>query len=340
VFDSDEDDWVAFMCGAAPQTVHPWDCWWLKRRGFSFDASDLNVPSIGIGELVGTQTVTRTVTNVGHSRATYTPVISGMNGIDVKVSPASFTIRPGKTQTFKVTFTRTTAPVNTYTGGHLTLTDGNHNVRVPMAVRPIPFVAPAEVSSNGDAISYPVKFGFSGPFTASVRGLVPATVTAGSVADDPTDLFLAQRVSPDIFRVNVVVPAGTTLARFSISEAHAAPGADLDLFVYRGGTFVAASGGEGSNEEISVASMPPGTYTVYVHGFQVDGASPFVLHSWLVGSNDEGNVTITAPAAATIGATENINLVFGNLITGAKYLGVVSYSGSTGMAPTIVRVDP
>ena len=343
VFDSDEDDWVAFMCGAAPQTVHPWDCWSLKRRGFSFDASDLNVPSIAIGELVGAQTVTRTVTNVGRSRATYTASFTGMNGIDVRVSPASFTIRPGKSQKIKVTFTRTTASVNAYTGGHLTLTDGNHDVRVPMAVRPIPFVAPAEVFSNGDAISYPVRFGYTGSFTATVRGLVPATVTAGSVADDPTDQFVPQRVGPDIFKLNVTVPAGTTLARFSIFQGDVAAGADLDLFVYRGASFVAASAQDGSNEEVNLpnpAVSAAVTYTVYVHGYAVDGTSPFSLHTWLVGQANEGNVAITAPAAATTGATENINLVFSNLTTGAKYLGTVNYTGSIGMAPTIVRVDP
>ncbi len=98
VFDSDEDDWLAFMCGAAPAAVDPRVCRRLSRKGFSFDASDLNVASIAIGDLAGAQTVTRTVTNVGRSRATYTASVTGMAGIDVKVSPASFTVRPGREQ--------------------------------------------------------------------------------------------------------------------------------------------------------------------------------------------------------------------------------------------------
>jgi hypothetical protein len=212
-----------------------------------------------------------------------------------------------------------------------------------MAVRPIPFVAPAEVSSNGGEISYPVKFGYAGAFTATVRGLVPAAVTTGVVADDPTDEFVPQRVGPEIFKTNVVIPPGTTHARFSLFAADAAPGADLDLYVYKGATRVAFSGVEGSDEEVNLNAVllgVGGTFTVYVHGFAVEGTSPFSLNTWLVGQGNEGNVAITAPAAATMGATENINLVFSNLTTGSKYLGLVSYVGSAGMLPTIVRVDP
>jgi hypothetical protein len=106
---------------------------------------------------------------------------------------------------------------------------------------------------------------------------------------------------------------------------------------------VAFSGVEGSDEEVNLNAVllgVGGNFTVYVHGFAVDGTSPFSLHTWLVGQANEGNVAITAPAAATMGATENINLVFSNLTTGSKYLGIVSYVGSAGMLPTIVRVDP
>jgi hypothetical protein len=53
-----------------------------------------------------------------------------------------------------------------------------------------------------------------------------------------------------------------------------------------------------------------------------------------------GNMTVTAPASATLGATAAINLSFSGLAAGTKYLGSVAYSGSAGLPnPTIVRVD-
>ena len=51
-------------------------------------------------------------------------------------------------------------------------------------------------------------------------------------------------------------------------------------------------------------------------------------------------MTVTAPAAATIGGTGAINLSFSGLAAGTKYLGSVVYGGAAGMPnPTIVRVD-
>src|SRR5690554_3563933 len=59
-------DYLAMMCGepAQPGFVSGGDCDLLASFGFSLDPSDLNLPSIGVGNLVGSQTVTRTVTAV------------------------------------------------------------------------------------------------------------------------------------------------------------------------------------------------------------------------------------------------------------------------------------
>ncbi|HEY6030715.1 MAG TPA: hypothetical protein VIU44_09135, partial [Gaiellaceae bacterium] len=66
----------------------------------------------------------------------------------------------------------------------------------------------------------------------------------------------------------------------------------------------------------------------------------FTLFAWTLGSADAGNMTVTAPATATLGSTAPIGLAFSGLTSGTKYLGSVVYSGVTGMPnPTIVRVD-
>ena len=129
-------EWLAFLCGATT-AVSPSICSGLSASGYSLDPSDLNVPSIAIGDLIGIQTVTRKVTNVGPAAATYNASVSGMTGFTVAVTPSSLTISPGETKSYTVTITRTTAPFNEYTGGQLTWTDGSHNVRIPMVVRPL-----------------------------------------------------------------------------------------------------------------------------------------------------------------------------------------------------------
>jgi subtilisin family serine protease len=338
VYDHGFNDWLAFLCGTTTG-VNPATCTALQGLGFSFDPSDLNVPSIAIGDLAGVQTVTRKVTNVGTSPATYNASVTGMAGINVNVSPASLTLNPGETKSFTVTFTRTTAALNAYTGGQLAWSDGTHIVRSPLVIRPVPLAAPAQVSGNGGPISYNVKFGYTGPFAAAARGLVPATTFAGTVADDPGDNFSPG--GPGTVSFDVVVPAGTTYARFSLFNEFTDGADDLDLYVFRGTTLVGSSGGGESNEEVNLLNPAADTYRVWVHGFATEGPdSNFTLFTWLLGSAAAGNMTVTAPSSATLGATGTINLTFSGLAPATKYLGSVAYSGIEGLPnPTIVRVD-
>jgi len=339
VYDSGFNDWLAFLCGST-NGVSPSACNALAGLGYSFDPSDLNVASIAIGDLAGVQTVTRRVTNVGSSTATYNVSMTGMGGFSVNVSPASLTIQPGKTKSYAVTFTRAAATLNAYTGGQLTWSDGVHSVRSPIVVNPVALAAPAQVSSNGAPINYNVKFGYAGAFTASPRGLVPAVVTPGAITDDPGDSFSPG--GPGVVAIPVTIPTGTTYARFSMFDADVPAGTDIDLYVYKGATRVGASGGGTSAEEVNLVNPAAGTdYIVYVHGFNVAGTVNFKLFSWMLGSAAAGNMAVTAPTTATVGGTGTINLTFTGLTAGTKYLGSVAYSGSTGMPnPTIVRVDP
>ena len=333
VYDAGWNDWrgllrsqklCTFCFGTSPAPV--------------FDASDYNGASIAIGDLAGVQTVTRRVTNVGGAPATYTPAVTGMAGITTVVSPSSLALSPGQTGSFTVTFTRTTAPLNAYTGGQLTWSDGTHNVRIPLIVRPVALAAPASVSGTGGAINYNVTFGYTGSFSATARGLIPATTFAGSVADDPTDNFVPG--GPGQVAIPVTVPAGTTYARFSLFDAFVSPASDIDLYVYLGATLVGGSGSGTSAEEVSLVNPAAGNYTVYVHGWGVPGTASFTLFRWLLDSTAAGNLTVTAPGSATTGSTGAIGLTFSGLVPATKYLGSVAYAGSTGMPnPTIVRVD-
>jgi hypothetical protein len=331
VFDSGFDDWLGFLCGTA--SIDPANC---TANGIPVlaNASDFNVASIAAGSLVASQTITRRVTNVGRAAATYTPSVEGLVGFDVTVTPAALTLARGQTKSFSITLTRTTAPLNAYTGGQLTLTGGTsknphlqYKVRVPVVVKPVALAAPAEVSG-----SYSVKFGYTGPFSATARGLVPAITSAGSVA-----------TGGQVDSV-INIPAGTTHARFSLFDANVSAASDLDLEVYNAaGTLVGASGSGTSDEEVNLVNPPAGAYTVRVVGFATpnNAAVNFTLFSWALGSTAAGNMTVSAPANATTGASGTIELAFNSLVAGVKYLGSVVYGGDPAVPPpTIVRVDP
>lgn len=335
VYDSNIQDWFAFLCGTTAAVV-PATCTGLAGAGYSLDPSDFNGASIAIGAMAGVQTVTRRVTNVGGAAATYTASVTGLTGITTTLSPASFTLAPGATQSFTVTFTRTTATLNTYVGGQLTWSDGTHSVRSPIVVRPVALLAPASVVGFGNPVNYNVTFGYSGAFAAAARGLVPATLTAGAVADDPTDSF--SPTGPGVVSFPVTIAAGTSLARFALFDANVTAGSDLDIYVYSGTTLVAVSAGGTSAEQANLTNPPAGSYTVYVHGYGVTGTADFTLFSWQVGTTDAGNMSVTAPAVAVVGGTDSIGLSFSGLAPATKYLGAVAYSGAAGLVPTIVEV--
>jgi len=327
VYDSGFSDWLSFLCGAQPGG----GCTGVTP----IDPSNLNQASIAIGDLPGTQTIKRRLTNVSGKPLMVSATLTGMVGFNVVISPSVLTLAPGATEEFAVSFTRTTAPLNAYTGGQLRWTGGGYTVRSPIVVRPVALGAPTQVSG-----SYSITFGYDGPFTATARGLVPAAVTAGTVADDPTD-GACSLTAPNAQLIPVAIPAGTTYARFSLFDADVSPGADIDLCVFRGTTLVGSSGSGTSAEEVNLLNPAADTYTVVVQGWGVAGTSPFKLHTWLLDSAAAGNMSVTAPASATIGTTGTISLGFSGLTAGTKYLGSVAYGGASGMPnPTIVTVNP
>jgi len=341
ILNSSFNDWLAFLCGAT-RGISPAACTALSSAGYSLDPSNLNSASIAIGDLASSQTVKRTVTNVGDNPATYAASVTGLAGFTTVVTPSTLTLAPGQSGSFTVTFTRTTATINAYASGQLTWTDGPHRVRLPVVVRPLALVAPTQVSGTGGPLSYNVTFGYTGAFTATARGLIPAVVTSGTVADDSDDTFpLPPVTGADVVAIPITVPAGTTYARFSTFNADVAPGSDIDLYVANSsGTLIGVSGGGTSDEEVNFVNLAAGNYTVYVHGFAVNGTTPFKLYAWVLGSTAAGNMAVTAPAAATQGTTGTINLTFSGLAPGTKHLGSVAYGGSTGLPnPTIVRID-
>jgi subtilisin family serine protease len=316
VFDSNFGDWLSFLCGAQPgggcAGVTP------------IDRSDFNVASIAIGDMAGTQTVKRRVTNVGGNAATYTASLAGLAGMSMTMSPSPLVIAPGETREVSFAIANTGAALAAYTGGQLTLGDGSHNVRLPVVVRPVALAAPPEASGP-----YSVKFGYTGAFSASPRGLVAAATQSGSVAGGGTVTF------------QVTLPAGLTYARFSLFDSEVSqPGTDLDMTVSGPGVS-GSSGSATSAEEVNFLNPPAGVYTVTVDGFSVpSGSATFKLFSWGLDSTAAGNMTVTAPATATNGSTQTIGIATSGLAPATKYLGSVVYGGVAGLpGPTIVRID-
>lgn len=358
VYDADLFDYLAVSCGTVTPLISAADCDFLASVGFSLDPADLNLPSIGIGELPGTKTIKRTVTNVGERRgaSVYHVEVDAPEGFKVEVSPQQLLVGHKKTASYEVTITNQTAPPGEWRFGSLTWRDGEgHEVRSPIAVNAIAIVAPPEVSGEGAAgtADFDITFGYTGDYTAGVHGLADAFLTLGTVEDDPGNSF--QFLGPGTTIAFIAdLPAGTAFARWSLFNEYTSGNDDLDLYLFYCPNFLCtqidSSGNPDSNEEVSV-TLPvtdesiDDPYVIFVHGFNTEGGTPadFIQFDWNFGVvDDRGNMTVTAPSSATIGETETVTVDWTGLLTGpgAKQLGAVSHSDASAIqALTLISIQ-
>ena len=330
VFDSDVNDWIAYGCsiGQIQLITEAGYCDTLPK----IDPSDLNYPSIAVGQLAGQQTVTRTLTNVEGRASQYALSVDAPTGFTATVSPSKVTIPPGQSRSFKVTLTRTTAPFGTWAFGSLTASGNRGQAATsPIAVKPVAAAAPAEVTIPQSGGSVTVTPGFGGTLSTSVKGLAQ-----GDVQTVPT-------TKPVNTTATVVIPAGTAVARFATYDADYPAGTDVDIEVRRGGTLVGSSAGGTAEESVTLPNPVAGTYTVTIDYFDgTPSTLPVKLTSYAVPSGAVGNLTVDpASQAVTVGQPATFTLATSGLTAGTRYLGRVDFSdGTSDVARTLVAVSP
>jgi subtilisin family serine protease len=343
VYDAGLFEYAAFTCGMEWGVFAPEDCDFLAAIGVPLEPYNLNYPSIGVSQLAGTQTVTRTVTSVASSRETFKASVSAPSGYSVTVNPSSLTLRPGESATFEVTITnKGNAPVDIWRFGSLTWKAGKYSVYSPIAVKGALFAAPDEVLGTGESgsVSFDVQFGYTGSYTAAAHGLIPATITNATVVQDPDQEFDPGDGFSNVHKFNL---SGAAHFRIAIPPEATEPDADLDIYIFDpGGNLVAASTAPGTNELVDIPLPVDGTWTVYVHGWQTIGPdSTYNMYSWVVPLASGGSLMIdSAPTSAAIGQVATITARWTGAAAGQWYLGAVSHNGDSGlMGLTLVNVD-
>jgi subtilisin family serine protease len=350
VYDAGLFEYAAFTCGMDWGVFSAGSCAFLEGEGVPSNPVDLNLPSIGISEVAGTQTVLRTVTSVtsGTRKVTYKAKVEAPPGFKVTVSPSTLELAGGESAEFNVTVTNVNAPIGTWRFGSLTWKANQYSVRSPIAVRGALFDAPAEVSGTGTSgnLSFPVKFGYTGSYTAAPHGLVRSTLTTATVGQDVDQEFDPGDVATGGANVHQFTLTGASLFRIAMPPESTEADADLDIYVYDpSNVLVATSTAGGTNELIDIANPVNGTWSVYVHGWQtVGGSSAYNMWSWAVPTATGGSLVIdSSPSAAVIATVGTVAVSWGGLTSGALgdwYLGGVSHTGPSGlMGHTLINVD-
>ncbi|MEU8224273.1 S8 family serine peptidase [Kribbella sp. NPDC048915] len=341
VYDSTYTDWTKFICGSGqvPSTHE------LCANG-KIDLSDLNYPTIAIGDLAGKQTVTRTVTNVGKHAEVYLPKVEGLKGLKVTVSPKILITLPGRSTTYKVTIENNGAPLEQYSFGRLIWKSAKHTVASTVAIKPLTVKASVQVNATGasGSVQVPVTAGYAGTLTTTAVGLDAAKVGEATLKNPGGVSFPTTNpgVNDHVAKFTVGVPAGTTHARFSTFDADYPAGTDLDVFVYRAGTatLLGSSTGGSAEEEVNLSRPAGGQVDVYVDLYAGADEQQVKLNHWQLGQA-AGNLTVTpASQQVTVAGQTSVTASWTGLTPGARYLGQLRYSdGADGSGSTLVRVD-
>lgn len=340
-YDATFNDYLGFLCAEGGGILSASTCAMLASRGFATTSANLNYPSIGMKSVPGVMTVKRSVTNVSDAPITATANVTAPTGYSVTVTPSTITVAPGAKASFEITVQNTGAPVGEWRFGSLTWSGDGYDVRSPIAVRGVAIAAPATVSGQGTTgtATIPVTVGKAGTYTATPHGLVPATHSTGTVAQDPDKKY----PSPDDGAGVVKVPftlSGVDHARWRLQL----PGdTDLDLYLLGPkGNIVAQSTAPGTDELIDLDRPADGTYTMVIHGWGVgDTPVAYDLRSWLVPSTSGGSLAVTSgsPTVVTAGQHVDVGIAWSGLTPG-EYLGSVTHAvdgsrvGSTTVAVT------
>jgi subtilisin family serine protease len=350
VYHAGFNQYLGFLCDAAPEIVAPATCTALANLLIPTVATDLNYPSIGVSSIPGVKTVIRTVTNVSDETGSYKARVDEPDGYAVTVSPDELTLGPGESATFEVTFTNESAPVDEWRFGSLSWVDGRNRVRSPIAVKATSLEFPDAVSGSGatGTVSIPVAFGYTGAYTPGAHGLASDVLVPGQVAMDPDQTF--NPTDPTGTTAHPLVVSNAAHLRITLNTADLTPpnaAIDIDLYLFNSAGEEVASSTSGGTAEIidlqaELGQVLNDTYTLYVHGWQTTGITVgYNLHTWTVpAAAGGGSLSITAtPPSATLGATGVIDASWSGLAAG-NYLGAVSHSdGTTTFGYTLVEVD-
>ena len=343
VYESDYRDHAAYLCGLHKSPLGVTECAALAAAGYPTSATDLNLPSIGVSQLITGDTVRRHVRNIGPP-ATFNADVTPPPNVDVFVEPSSLSLTTGQSAEFTVRFVDRGTDLDAWNFGKITWSDGGtQRVVTPISVQAVTLRAPPELFLTGRAGSakMPVAFGYSGAYAAGVHGLrkpfldANGQVPRGFVDNDPTNNF-SFRFNNGVTAHQLTVPPNQLYLRIALFNEFTDGADDLDLYLFycpnNQCTQIAQSGGLTSDEEIDVSLPQAGQYLVLVHGYETDdvaggpGAN-YSLFTWSFGVNDVvGNLGVMAPVTVSAGDRTDLDVTWASLDPGTRYLGAISHN--------------
>lgn len=277
---------------------------------FGGDPAELNLPGIESESCFGSCSFVRTVTDMAGG-GDYAVSIDGMDGAVVTVSPASFTLASGASQTLEIAVDVSSSELTgTWLFGKVLLTPTTGNLApagLTLSIFADPGSLPSAVristSENRGFEDVPVGGLVAMPDARfSGLGLIPGSERETSLLEDPTRDNPYDDLSQVLFQ-SVTVPDG---AAALIVESVPVDNRDLDLFVGRDlngdnsasvAEELCRSTSSGALESCVLSAPAAGTYWIVLQNWASNQVSDVSRVSYaVVSDNLEGsNLTVVGP---------------------------------------------
>lgn len=340
LYQNDSSDWQRFRRYLSPSVT----------GSFALPAnpSDLNLASIQVGKLHGSETVNRRVTST--ATGTWKATTSGLLGVSAVVEPDVLSFaEEGVVRDFTVTFRTTDATFEAYSTGYLswTNTETGQVARSPIAVRPVGGLERTESEVFGATADGATTIAMRSA-TLGTSGPIASVLAEGRNLELPPPLpgnGPANRPSPLVYYYPRFTVQTGGFARFVVT-GHS-PGANDELRVQllhvepTGTRFVAESVSRDNSKTIEAFGLPEGEYALRI----VAAADPGLIFSvaqYVAADPLRGPRLDVAPTAVTLlpGVESTLTVSWNGLTPGRSYVGYVFFGSRDWRTLVSITVPP
>lgn len=317
------------------------------------DPQTLNLASVYSSLCLSSCSWEREVTNPLGVATSWTVATVEPVGVDITVTPATFTLASGASQILTITADVTTATLGEWYFGDVQFTEDSSlapDAHIPLAVVPSAGILPEKVvvDTRRDAGSKLIEGLQSVAITAlniQSYGLAQPIIDSFSLLQDPTNGDPFDNLD-DVQITTYDVPANAM--RF-VAEVTETTSLDVDIYLYvdDGVDFyeLANSATGTAFEYIDVMNPPEGTYYLFTQNWDdsVNGEADDITVSAGVVVADEGNMSFTGPATVPQGDLFDIRLFWDEpaLMSGEHWYGAFTIGTDAGNPGNVgtVKVD-
>ncbi|HYF62795.1 MAG TPA: S8 family serine peptidase, partial [Herpetosiphonaceae bacterium] len=246
------------------------------------DPSELNLATLANNQCLVTCSWERTFTSALDVPSTWTASVATTTTLGVTVTPNSFTIPAGGSQTVVFTVASSNAPFSAWAFGDITFSEANDlapDASLPFAVTPVSGIFPSLIETVahrniGAETTEEFTTVAASNLTFREYGLVPASELTQQVDEDSDNGSVYDDFTDGTVVKTVTVPAGAVRL---VAEIYESEPADVDLYVLRDANNdgiptedeeVCVSATAAVDEYCDISDPTPGSYIIIAQNWQ------------------------------------------------------------------------